>query len=427
MFKRIALSRRDVAFTLHHNGRARWQLKAQGLRGAHRARCWAKIFAPLRSRVDEQNAGLATAAAAPDCPRMRARARDAQYLFVNGRFVRDKLLAHAMRQAYQDVLHHERHPAFVLFLDIDPAQVDVNVHPTKIEVRFRDSRAVHQFVFHALNKALAQTVAGAGRRQRRGRHRAHRGAAVAGRPVPRRAPCRWASRSRRRFTTRCSDRAAAAPSCRRSAGRSIPAARFCAGQLSGIYILAQNEQGLVIVDMHAAHERIVYEKLKTALDDRRHSDAAAADARRCFPPKRWTWRRRRKTSDVLRQIGFDIAPPSPTTLAVRARAGDARTTPTPPQLARDVLAEVREFGASRVLTERQNELLSTMACHAAVRANRLLNVAGNERAAARDGSDRTLRPVQPRPADLAPDLPRRTRSLVHAREIDDVECSVFSV
>ncbi len=159
VFRRVALSRSDIAFTLHHNGRARWQLKAQGL--ADRiAALLGEDFRAASIALDEQNAGLGLCGCAGLPAHARA-SRDAQYVFVNGRFVRDKLIAHAIRQAYRDVLHHERHPAFVLFLDIDPAQVDVNVHPTKIEVRFRDSRAVHQFIFHALNKALAQTVAGA--------------------------------------------------------------------------------------------------------------------------------------------------------------------------------------------------------------------------------------------------------------------------
>ena len=161
VFKRIALARPDVAFRLQHNGRAQWHLKAQN--AAERiSAVLGDEFAAAAIAVDAHSTGLRLTGLA-GLPAAARGGRDAQYFFVNGRFVRDKVLAHALRQAYQDVLHHDRHPAFVLFLEIDPARVDVNVHPAKSEVRFRDSQAIHQFVFHALSRALAGTVAGGAR------------------------------------------------------------------------------------------------------------------------------------------------------------------------------------------------------------------------------------------------------------------------
>jgi DNA mismatch repair protein MutL len=163
VFNRIALSHSEIALTLQHNGRVQQHLRAQGVAERISA-LLGEEFCAAALAIDETSAGLRLTGYV-GLPAQARSARDVQYFFVNGRFVRDRLLAHAVRQAYQDVLHHERHPAFVVFLDLDPAQVDVNVHPTKIEVRFRDARSIHQFVFHALNQALA----GSGVRQRQPR------------------------------------------------------------------------------------------------------------------------------------------------------------------------------------------------------------------------------------------------------------------
>ena len=359
-FRRIALSRPDVAFTLQHNGRNRSHLKPQPLRGRIGAVLGEEFHAGAL-QLDESSAGLRLYGAV-GLPAHAHANRDAQYCFVNGRFVRDRLIAHAIRQAYQDVLHHEQHPSFVLFLEIDPALVDVNVHPTKSEVRFRDARGVHQFVFHALNKALAGAVAGA---------TAERS------PVAVPAPA---------FTTQPARQAAMALAAEPSAfyetlfGRLEPAAPlpdeqeaplgFALAQLSGVYVLAQNRQGLVIVDMHAAHERIMYERLKGALDQR-EIPMQPLLVPVTFAAEALDVATVEEHADVLRTIGFDIAAASPTSLIVRAVPAlladvDAR------RLASDVLREVREYGATRVLTERRNELLASMACHAAVRANRKL-------------------------------------------------------
>ena len=370
-FRRIALSRCDAAFTLHHNGRARWHLKRQ----PPLDRIAAILGDDFRAAAldPDESAGTIRLSGCVGSPEHAGATRDAQYVFVNGRYVRDRLLAHAIRQAYEDVLHHQRHPAYVLYLEVDPSAVDVNVHPTKTEVRFRDSRAVHQFVFHAVSKALSRCAATAAAPE------LHIGERLAPASYPystQPAMALEAAQASGFYETlfagaHTSAMPAAAASSTLDETLPLPLGAALA-QLSGVYVLAQNERGLVIVDMHAAHERIMYEKLKQALDEKRipmqpllvpvvfSADAlevAAAEEER----------------ETLLQIGFDLAPASPTTLIVRAvpallQDADAR------ELARDVLAELNEFGASRVLTERRNELLSTMACHAAVRANRRLTL-----------------------------------------------------
>lgn len=369
-FKRVALSRPELALTLQHNNRVQWHLKAQPLE----ARIGALLGEDLHAStlpVDSESGALRLRGLI-GLPAHARGARDTQYFFVNGRHVRDKLAAHAIRQAYQDVLHHERHPVYVLFLDIDPSLVDVNVHPTKTEVRFRDARAVHQFIFHALNRALAQTLAGAAA--------AHANADAA-------VEVRAADTGAQAGASLALGLAQPVAFYETLFGREAPSAEpgnralppstdhplgFAIAQLSGVYVLAENAHGLVIVDMHAAHERIMYERLKTTLDARAIPmqpllvpvtfGAATLDVATV-----------EEHGETLRAIGFDLAAASPTSLIVRAipallADADAR------ELARDVLREIREFGASRALTERRNELLGTMACHAAVRANRRLSL-----------------------------------------------------
>ena len=385
-FVRIALSRASTGFTLQHNGRVRSRLKPQS-RDERIVALLGGTFAG-----DDDHKGQSIAVEEPGAPiSLRGRigspsaargSRDAQYFYVNGRFVRDKLLAHAVRQAYQDVLHHERHPAYALFLELDPALVDVNVHPAKTEVRFRDSRAVHQFVFHALSKALSSSAgespavpvplfaAGAGSVQPFYRQQ---------QPMPLQAhQVEQAGAFYETLfgpkTTTSTPAPALAPSFATGLAQTgeAPPLGYALAQLAGIYILAENERGLVIIDMHAAHERIMYEKLKSALDAAGipmqpllvpiTMHAAAPDVAAAG-----------EHGDTLKQIGFDLSATSPTALTIRAvpamlADADARA------LATDVLREIREYGASRVLTERRNELLGTMACHAAVRAHRRLTI-----------------------------------------------------
>ncbi|MBI3919333.1 MAG: DNA mismatch repair endonuclease MutL [Betaproteobacteria bacterium] len=367
-FNRIALSHSDIALTLQHNGRVQRHLRAQGVA----ERVGAVLGEEFRSgslAIDEPSSGLRLTGYV-GLPSHARSSRDAQYCFVNGRFVRDKLLAHAVRQAYQDVLHHERHPAFALFLEVDPAQVDVNVHPTKIEVRFRDARGIHQFMFHALNKALAAPAAPAVAAT--GSTQAVASAAHAGAPAygQQHSMTLETAQPLAFYDALFGRRGKPETSPGESATEPTPPLGFALAQLCGVYILAQNAQGLTIVDMHAAHERIMYEKLKHALDSRRVPsqpllvpitfraepvDVAAAE----------------EHADVLSTLGFDLSPVSPTTLVARSVPALLQDADLP-ALALEVVRELREYGADRVLTERRDELLGTMACHAAVRANRRL-------------------------------------------------------
>ncbi|NNG23024.1 DNA mismatch repair endonuclease MutL [Telluria aromaticivorans] len=418
--RRIALSRPDVSFSLTHNGRTidHWNVSEAAKRSAQ---ILGNDFAEARLELEE-GAGplrLYGYVGLPTASKARA---DGQFFYVNGRYVRDKLLVHAVRAAYQDVLHGDRFPSYVLSLDLDPALVDVNVHPSKIEVRFRDSRAVHQFVFHAVQRTLAQTSATA-----HGSAPAPVSAAEFGAMRPSGTPA-WAPRPHEQTSfgsqlTSTFSPSPFAPGSRWDEGRpqasnggvaqsteaygalfspgestrvqfasgpvGVPLSSsdrpltnedfplgFALAQLHGIYILAQNTKGLVLVDMHAAHERILYEQIKNALDARAEGEELQVQQMLIpvtFYADAVEVATAQDHAETLKTLGFDIAALSPTTLAVRTvptilRNADAQT------LARDVLRDVREYGGSRVLIERRNELLGTLACHTAVRANRVLSI-----------------------------------------------------
>jgi DNA mismatch repair protein MutL len=382
--KRIALARPDLNFSVTHNGKTTeyWQQSTLSERSAEiLGDTFAQARLPLEASAGPVSLfgliGLPTAA--------RGRA-DAQYFYVNGRFVRDKLLTHAVRSAYQDVLHGDRYPAYVLQLQLDPSLVDVNVHPSKIEVRFRDSRAVHQFVFHAVSRSLATTAPGADDTVAASEpSRASPFAIPWGRQMMRQ-PSLGVAQPLARYGDMFAETLQAAQAST-SAGSSFSVnpgsvresddddthpLGFALAQLHGIYVLAQNRSGLVLVDMHAAHERILYEQFKQALGTQSvtlqsllipvsfHADAVEVGTAEEY-------------RETLHSLGFDIAVMSPTTLAVRAipallKNADAQS------LARDLLRDLREFGGSEVLTERRNELLGTLACHTAVRANRALTI-----------------------------------------------------
>ncbi|MFS2137296.1 DNA mismatch repair endonuclease MutL [Duganella sp. Dugasp56] len=423
--RRIALARPDVSFSLSHNGRTidHWNVSEMAKRSAH---ILGEGFAEARLAIDE-SAGPLRLHGYTGLPTASKARADGQFFYVNGRFVRDKVLVHAVKAAYQDVLHGDRFPSYVLALDLDPALVDVNVHPSKIEVRFRDSRAVHQFVFHAVQRALAQTSATShgsvpsplpaaeslGSATWRGEQTSF-GPLLAPDYSPTFSPSPFGQRDggggsagfvAPRFggseggVAQSTEKYGAlfggsgpVTGYRAESDMALPQASpftvspaamaqeefplgFALAQLHGIYILAQNAKGLVLVDMHAAHERILYEQLKTALDSRVAGEEMQvqpllipvtfyADAVEVGTAS--------EHQETLQALGFDIATLSPTTLAVRSvpvllKNADAQT------LARDVLRDVREFGGSRVLIERQNELLGTLACHTAVRANRILS------------------------------------------------------
>ncbi|MBE7421264.1 MAG: DNA mismatch repair protein MutL [Rhodocyclaceae bacterium] len=358
--RRIALAHPQVAFGLQHNGRVTLHLSA-GDASRRMADVLGAEFAAQARAVDAAAGGLHLAGCAALPAYSRARA-DAQYLFVNGRFVRDRLLVHAVREAYADILHGSRHPAYALFLEIDPRGVDVNVHPAKTEVRFRDGRAVHQFVFHALSRALAAPLA----------HADMPATAVpAGLTFAAAAPRQQALAVEQPIAAYFDFVRQAAPQTLPESEAGASPLGFALAQLHGIYILAQNAAGLVLVDMHAAHERILYEQLKTALDEQpavqpllvpvvlsaSGEEMAAAE----------------EHAETLNRLGFELAAAGPRELAVRAvpaLLANGRI----PDLVRALLADLEKFGASRVAAERRNELLATMACHGAVRANRALSL-----------------------------------------------------
>ncbi len=381
---RIAMAFPQVAMSLTHNGRRTWTHRVQ----SHEARVMAIMgdeFAGSSVAISAQQLAFGIAGFIA-LPRYSRAGRDQQYLFVNGRFVRDKLVQHAIREAYADVLHHQRQPAYALFLTVNPELVDVNVHPAKAEVRFRDSRAVHQFVFHALNKALSQSSAEVSN--------------------PRADPARYAS-SALGFAPQQMSMPTVQPSGAYSMTPPQPtmaanqAARFyevlrgeppqalfiaapadqaaeasplgyALAQLHGIYVLAQNQRGLVLVDMHAAHERILYEKFK------REVEQGVAASQPLLTPIAFALSPRERTlleenRALLAQLGFEFGDLSPNEIAIRAVPAmlDRRE---PQDLLQELMRDLAEHGASRAALERRDQMLSTMACHAAVRANRQLSI-----------------------------------------------------
>ncbi|HEY6898283.1 MAG TPA: DNA mismatch repair endonuclease MutL [Rhodocyclaceae bacterium] len=370
--RRMALANPGVAFSMAHNGSVKYRLAAGELERRARDILGGEFFHHTRSI--EVSAGPLRLSGFAALPAYSRSSRDEQYFYVNGRFVRDKLLTHAAREAYADILHGSRHPAYVLFLELDPAGVDVNVHPAKTEVRFRDARGIHQFVFHALQRALAAPVAEARQEP------AYAPSAPSSTWQPQ--PYRQASLGVQEAQQTASYLDFARQAHSEGKGESPMPAQplpptdhplgYAVAQLHGVYVLAQNAAGLVLVDMHAAHERIVYERLKNLLDGgpppsqpllvplliQVGSSEAAVAA---------------EHGDTFARLGFEIAAAGPQELAVRAvpgllQSGDLAA------LVRALLADLKEFPASRVIEARRNELLATMACHGAVRANRQLSL-----------------------------------------------------
>mgnify|MGYP005846258281 CR=1 FL=1 len=388
--RRMALGRPGVAFELRHNGRVIWRHGPQ----AWDARAMAVMgedFASAARTVDE-SAGEMRIHGLVGLPAYNRAGRDAQYLYVNGRHVRDKLLNHAVREAYRDVLHHERHPAYVLFLDLPPQQVDVNVHPAKTEVRFRESRGVHQFVLHTLERVLGRQGSDTGDQGSAGlattplKGAGWRGAlgvrpaaySAAHEPLPARAEggrqgaLNLAAEPSAYYgmVAEALAEPAPAPSC--LSPHPSPPLGYALAQLAGTYILAGNDAGLVVVDMHAAHERILYERLKAALDTQRMATQPLLIPV-VFTATPLEMATVEESGEVLAALGLELKPVSPTHLAVRAlpallKEADAEG------LARQVLREIQAVGAGQALTARRNELLATLACHGAVRAHHRLTL-----------------------------------------------------
>jgi DNA mismatch repair protein MutL len=444
--RRQALARPDVGFAVWHEGRLveQWRQKSPPQQDGPDAALALRMadvlgedFVQRSVQVDfftGATPGQASRGENPHPVRVRgrvgipdaARARgDQQFFYVNGRFVRDKVLSHAVRAAYDDVLHGQRQPVYVLYLDIDPRRVDVNVHPTKIEVRFRDGREVHQAVRHAVEDTLAVPRAGtaaASGTADPGQSQASLPATATAisRPAPWTQPAMpFAPQVGHRVSdlgalwqgSRTVDAAVAATTQSPAAPFGQPAAQAdnsaattqdrqpdpaiapplpegtwplgrALAQLQGVYILAENAQGLVIVDMHAAHERIVYERLKTQMDaataDSPGARTAALSSQPLLIPATFAATAEEiATADAhaetLQLLGLEITPLSAGSLAVRAvpatlARGDAA------ELARSVLAELAQHDASTVVQRARDELLATMACHGAVRANRRLTL-----------------------------------------------------
>jgi DNA mismatch repair protein MutL len=425
--RRHALVRPDVGFAIWHEGKLVEQWRACGKELAPELAQLQRLADVLGSEFVAQSVAVYHESSArradgrpavrvwgragtPDAARSRA---DQQFAYVNGRFVRDKVLSHAARSAYEDVLHGHRQPVYALYIEMDPARVDVNVHPTKIEVRFRDSREVHQAVRHATEDALAapraSQAAQAPEDIATSASTAVNGFLQTNTPYAQQAWAQPAINFGANRGSRASDFEAMWPTPGASQGPAAinpSPASFAAGsaattdsvptqagtlppgdwplgraiaQLQGIYVLAENTQGLVIVDMHAAHERIVYERLKSQLDTANSTGSPARIASQpllipaTFAASPQEVATAEASAEALGTLGLEITPFSPKTLAVRAvptslAAGDAV------ELARCVLAELAQHEASTVIQRAQNELLSTMACHGAVRANRKLTL-----------------------------------------------------
>ena len=397
--QRIAMAAPHVAMSLTHNGRRIWQYQVSDS-AARIGTILGDEFRDASLLIDEPHPAFRLDGGVA-LPRYSRAGRDQQYLFVNGRFVRDKLLTHAVRSAYADILHGHRHPAYVLFLSIDPTMVDVNVHPAKSEVRFRDSRGVHQFVFHALQKALARPtpgdaaptadpmawISGIARRGApaqtamhwpRPAQQATFGHMAAREPhafyeLLRGEPAEGkVGEVRTTLAAQTENGWNAAPDNKFASSSDIPPLGFALAQLHGIYVLAQNANGLVLVDMHAAHERIVYEKLKSALDlNQLASQPLIAPIAVALGER--DIELIANNHAFFSRLGFDLGGLSTREIAIRAVPAMLPSLDAPAML-RELLDDLAEHGASRALTEQRDEILGTMACHGAVRANRTLTI-----------------------------------------------------
>ncbi|MBM5570917.1 MULTISPECIES: DNA mismatch repair endonuclease MutL [Deefgea] len=452
MIERLALANPHVSFTVIHNGKAqqRWQAGDMAKRAAA---IIGDDFVNSGIAVDE-GFGSLRLHGITGSPTLGKTSREAQYFFVNGRFVRDKVVMHALREAYRDVLHHNLHASFCLFLEMDPEGVDVNVHPTKIEVRFRESQAIYRFLITSLSKALAKTKAGiapegidtetgeiitpaaipnkstesnnyqpkdyaqmAYRQQHIplapavgeglkvyetmfGDLRASKNSesepeanstettySFSAAPAQRQtaasiggagaftnaSPTAQASRETVPWTMASSHiQRASTPELPAADENGIPPLGFALGQLHGIYILSQTVEGLIVVDMHAAHERVVYEKLKTALD-LAEMPMQPLLIPHVFSADKFDVATVEDFGEQLAELGLEISVTSPTQLSVRAVPMLLQGS-NPVELAQAMLRDIRQVGVSQVLSGRRNELLATMACHGSVRANRALTI-----------------------------------------------------
>ncbi|AKS41688.1 DNA mismatch repair endonuclease MutL [Wenzhouxiangella marina] len=378
LVRRLALANMEVGFELFHDGRAVRRLAPVADQAGWLRRVsdvCGQGFVEQALELERDHAGLRLSGwvARPAYSRSQA---DQQFFFVNGRLVRDRLVAHAIRQAYRDVLFHGRHPAFVLRLDLDPRRVDVNVHPQKTEVRFRDGRLVHDFLFSTINQALAETRPGQGVAASSGARPEFFG--FTGRASVERSP------SQSGLGLAVGDAVSSYARLVQAEGGSgsdrieavdagdMPPLGFAVAQIHGVFVLAENAQGLVVVDMHAAHERIVYEQLKRSWGEDR-----VRSQRLLVPEKLAVSRREVQALEThgqdLGRLGFELDLAGPESVIVRA-VPSLLATSDPLGLVRDLLADLAELGRSERVETAIDELLSTMACHGSVRANRRLNI-----------------------------------------------------
>ena len=397
--KRLALSRFDVSFSLSHNGKSIHNLRACNSQAEAERRiahlCGSTFMS--QSVHIETEAGELKLTGWMGLPTFSRSQADLQYFFVNGRVVRDKIIAHAVRQAYQDVMYGGRHPAFVLYLSMNPLSVDVNVHPAKAEVRFREQRMVHDFLYRSLHRAIAEVspnqlvaqVAAQG--------------SVATMPAPEQARMALGvadyatqnfssfnysgysqkNNSSSDFANQVREQLSAyaqlAEPFVEKSPRELPVSQedmpplgFALAQLKGIYILAENQHGLVLVDMHAAHERITYERMKAACD------GEGIRAQPLLVPQSLAVSSREADyaefhPAVFSELGFALERAGPETLIIR-QVPSLLLHSNIEQLVRDVLADLVMHGSSDRIREHRNEILSTMACHGSVRANRRLTI-----------------------------------------------------
>jgi len=380
----LALARPEVEFRLSHNGKSQLPIRAATSPDEMRARLRSVLgpeFAERALALDVEGAGarLHGWVGLPTDARSQA---DQQYFYVNGRLVRDRLIAHAVRQAYSDVLFHGRHPAFVLYLDLYPTRVDVNVHPAKHEVRFREGRIVHDMIYRTLHEALAQTRAGGigsgiGSQQSSVSGLMPDATGPSASPPVRgfqQMPMPYARVAEPLSTYRALYAGDPAPVALDASQppEDVPPLGFALAQLHGIFILAENDAGLVLVDMHAAHERITYERLKGALN------GAEVRSQALLVPLQIAVSQREadlaETADAhFGSLGFEVVRSGVESISVR-RVPTALADLNIEALVRDVLADLRQHGSSTRIEETRNELLSTLACHSSVRANRRLSV-----------------------------------------------------
>lgn len=391
VFRRIALSEFNTAFRLTHNQKVIHQLPAgldDTLRAARVAKLCGKGFMEQAIPVDVERDGIRLHGwmGLPTFSRSQA---DLQYFYVNGRVIRDKVVSHAVRQAYADVLYHGRHPAYVLFLELDPAQVDVNVHPTKHEVRFREQRMVHGFLYSSLHRAIAEVRPG----QSLAANVVDEGESVMPAMEPSQASMSLSAPAGRPSYSPPTNSFSYGQGARQadaygalvrpqvaetsvmppaSDQETVPPLGYAVAQLHGIFILAENQQGLVVVDMHAAHERITYERLKQSWsEDKVRSQPLLVPVSLAVSSREADFAEQQP--EVFSRLGFMVDRAGPETLVVREVPAMLRDSDSE-AMVRDVLSDLLAQGSSERIEQKLDELLSTMACHGSVRANRRLTI-----------------------------------------------------